>query len=108
MVDSTPGDAVENFTTGAIPLWFDVGYRFAHPNLMIGVYLQYAPGILGDTVSKECATISCSTNVVKFGVQAQLHLDPEGIVRSMDWRRSGRGVNEHFRSPGPEARDRST
>jgi hypothetical protein len=68
-------------TTGTIPIIVDVGYRMT-PNLGVGIYAQYAFGILSDDYSSACKTrnTDCSVSSVRAGLQASYilplkHLD---------------------------------
>ncbi|HEY8088824.1 MAG TPA: hypothetical protein VIF09_13285 [Polyangiaceae bacterium] len=79
--------------TGALPLWIDAGYRL--PHLFLGAYLQYAQGFMiqggasGSTYlanggirasTSECGSLgqSCSGFDLKYGIEVQYHLAPDG------------------------------
>jgi hypothetical protein len=79
------GDAAQNskmsdYVSGAIPIWIDAGYRFASPNLFVGAYFQYAIAFTAGSLSTACSQsgVSCSANVVKYGIQAHYHIIPDG------------------------------
>jgi outer membrane protein W len=57
---------------GLIPVWLDAGYMVT-PNLMLGVYTQYAIAAGGDAWS------GSGTNL-RFGVQGQYHVSPAEAI----------------------------
>lgn len=70
--------------SGAIPLWFDLGYRF-DPRWMIGAYFQYGFGFTGDTYGRVCddtenlpgsPDVSCSAHNMRLGAQVHYHFRP--------------------------------
>ncbi len=73
------GHDLSDAITGAIPIWFDAGYRLLNPNLFLGAYLQYGIGFLPSAASADgCGQngLSCSVNLLMYGVQAHFHLAP--------------------------------
>jgi hypothetical protein len=75
---------VSDIVSGAIPIWIDAGYRIASPNLFIGAYFQYAIGLVANNAAQTVAGggqcgqggLSCSANVLKYGIQAHYHIAP--------------------------------
>jgi opacity protein-like surface antigen len=64
---------ISSSIAGTIPLWADVGYRFAS-NWYIGGFFQYGIGILASNV---CATgTSCTNYDMRFGLNAHYHFMP--------------------------------
>jgi hypothetical protein len=72
---STTGDAEAIAFSNKIPIWIDAGYKFT-PNLMIGLYGQYAPAGVKDCFSNA----ECSASVMRFGAQVQYEFSPEGPI----------------------------
>ena len=73
------GHDLSDAISGAIPIWFDAGYRLLNPNLFLGAYLQYGIGFLPSTAKGagcDQTGVSCSVNLLMYGVQANLHLAP--------------------------------
>jgi hypothetical protein len=68
---------MDNFISGAVPLWFDLGYR-ATPNVLVGAYFQYGFGIPGGLVEDLCDRngVDCSLPVVRVGAQLHYHAQP--------------------------------
>jgi outer membrane protein W len=65
--DSKMSDAV----SGGIPLWLDLGYMVT-PNLMVGLYAQYAYLMV-----KDCPDgATCSASDIRIGLQGQYHISP--------------------------------
>jgi hypothetical protein len=71
---TTTGEEAFNFSN-KIPIWIDVGYKFT-PNLMVGVYGQYAPAGVKDCYSNA----ECSAYAWRFGAQVQYEFSPEGPI----------------------------
>jgi outer membrane protein W len=75
--------------SGAVPIWIDAGYRL-NPNLYIGAYFQYGIGFVasnaaffssgGTTATCGQNGLSCSTNDLKFGIDAHYHLMPGNTI----------------------------
>jgi hypothetical protein len=64
-----------------IPFHADVGAKII-PQLFLGGYVGVSIGAVGDTLSRACdqAYVSCSSVGLRFGLQAQYHLIPDGKV----------------------------
>lgn len=72
--------------SGVIPVWIDAGYRLASPNLFLGAYFQYGIGLVSGNAANAFAPgsgaqcgqggLSCSGNVLKYGIQAHYHIAP--------------------------------
>jgi hypothetical protein len=73
-VSATP---ITDTIKGAVPAWFDVGYRF-NPNMYVGGYVQYGFGFInnGDKIGCSTSGYSCSLNIVMFGADFHYHLLP--------------------------------
>jgi hypothetical protein len=71
---------VSDYISGDIPIWIDAGYRFASPNLFVGLYFQYGIGFNGSQLSANGANCQCSTNVVMYGLQAHYHFMPDQTI----------------------------
>jgi hypothetical protein len=80
------GDAastISNSINGAVPIFIEAGYRIARPNLYLGIYFSYAPGLLNTSNQNSlfggCSQngVSCSANVVMYGAQVHYHIMPE-------------------------------
>jgi len=71
--------AMSDEVGGAIPIWVDAGYRLASPNLFLGAYFQYGIGFTSGKLSTACGQggISCSANVLQYGIQAHYHFMPD-------------------------------
>lgn len=70
--------------SGHFPIWLDLGYMVM-PNVMLGVYGQYAFGSVGGALKRQCdqassAGVSCSAHDIRFGLQAQYHVAPQAQV----------------------------
>jgi hypothetical protein len=85
-VTGEPNDDMSAYTKGAVPLWFDVGYRLAHPNLFIGGYVNYGVVLINDSSGSTSASnvstcgaagTSCTANDVMVGLEALYHPSPE-------------------------------
>ena len=59
--------------SGKIPIWLDLGYMVT-PNIMVGLYAQYALAMIADDACPSGA--DCSGSVMRFGIQGQYHLSP--------------------------------
>jgi outer membrane protein W len=70
--DTDNGD-LNKLYSGKIPIWLDLGY-FVTPNVMIGLYGQYAIAMIADDFCTEGA--DCSGSVIRIGLQGQYHLSP--------------------------------
>lgn len=69
--------AMSNIVSGAVPLWFDVGYRFTK-NLQAGVYFQHA-GALGLAFVPNCPVNgNCSGSSYRTGLEVIGSLLPDG------------------------------
>jgi hypothetical protein len=77
--NGAPSANMSDYVSGAIPIWIDAGYRFASPNLFVGAYFQYGIGFTAGQTSKACSAngVSCSANVVMYGIQAHYHIMPD-------------------------------
>jgi hypothetical protein len=66
-----------DFMTGHVPLWFDLGYRLT-PNVMIGGYFVYGFGFKGDAIDAVCdaVTLDCTVKDVRVGAQVHYHFMP--------------------------------
>jgi hypothetical protein len=67
--------------TGAIPLWFDVGYRFG-PTISVDAFFQYAFGLLNtssNALGGVCKGpgLSCSASDLMFGADVAYHFLPD-------------------------------
>jgi len=73
--------SITDAINGAIPFWFDVGYRF-NPNMYVGGYVQYAIGFInnGDRFGCSMSGVSCSLNIVMFGADFHYHVMPDGVL----------------------------
>jgi hypothetical protein len=77
------GSAAQNanmsdYIGGAVPIWIDAGYRFASPNLFVGAYFQYGIGFVSGQTANGCNNgVSCSANVLMYGIQAHYHFMPD-------------------------------
>src|SRR3954471_6639511 len=70
--DVVNGLGIRDITTGGIPLWIDVGYRFT-PKLYVGLYGSY-----GFLFTGTCgAGDDCSQHDVRIGGNLQFHLTPD-------------------------------
>jgi hypothetical protein len=82
--DGSSGDDMSKFLSGAVPLRADAGWRFRKPSIFMGAYVTYAfasvASGLGSGASGGCGTgsISCSANVLEYGVEAHAHFLPQG------------------------------
>ena len=77
------GHDLSEAISGAIPIWFDAGYRLLNPNLFLGAYLEYGIGFLPSTASAAGCDqngVSCSVSLLMYGVQAHFHLAPHQAV----------------------------
>ncbi|AKQ70299.1 hypothetical protein A176_007211 [Myxococcus hansupus] len=75
--DSTGTRSGDNFKMsdaykGAIPLQVDVGYFF-NSNVYLGAYFQYAPVLLPDNAACSETGVSCSSDQMRFGINASYH-----------------------------------
>jgi outer membrane protein W len=66
--------------SGQFPIWLDLGYMVT-PNVMLGLYGQYAFGSLAGEIKAACDQdaqfgVSCSESDIRFGVQGQYHILP--------------------------------
>jgi len=68
------GIAFGDSVTGFVPVMLEAGWRF-NPNVMVGLYGQYAFGI-----AKNCEASSCSVSDFTVGVQAHYHFAPQEAV----------------------------
>jgi len=68
---------LDEFYSGVIPLWFDLGYRLT-PNVMIGGYFQYGFGLVPDQFEGACDldAVDCSFSNVRLGAQVHYHFRP--------------------------------
>jgi len=67
--------------SGTVPLWGDVGFRMAHPNLFVGGYFQYAIGFVGGATARGCqGGVKCYAGVLMYGLQAQYHPFPTAPI----------------------------
>jgi hypothetical protein len=85
-VDGTAGDSLSNFVNGAIPLRFHLGWRFLSPNIFVGGYVSYGfssvpngTGTIGNTIGCTQSGVSCSANVVMYGIEGELHVLPDTV-----------------------------
>ncbi len=83
--DGTSGDTMSNFLSGAVPLRVDAGWRFRRPSIFVGGYLAYAfasvasgSGSIGNVIGCGSNGITCSGNVLEYGIEAHAHFLPEG------------------------------
>jgi phage-related tail fiber protein len=75
------GTNMSDYVSGAIPIWIDAGYRLASPNLFLGAYFQYGIGFTGGQLSTACSNgVSCSVNVLQYGIQAHYHFMPDNTI----------------------------
>jgi outer membrane protein W len=70
--------------SGHFPIWLDVGYMVS-PDVMVGLYGQYAFGAVAGPLKTECdrassAGISCSAADIRFGLQVQYHFSRPGQI----------------------------
>jgi hypothetical protein len=66
--DVTAFSPLSDTTPGAVPLWFDLGYRFTR-NIQAGAYFQYA-GAFGLSRVANCpASGNCSSGSYRFGLE---------------------------------------
>ncbi len=59
-----------------IPFWIDLGYRI-NPNWYVGAFFQYAIGRGLDDCSRLNLSPMCSSNDLRFGVNAHYHFRPD-------------------------------
>ncbi len=91
------GDAMSDPTTGAtakmsdgvksqIPLQLEAGWR-ANPLLTVGGYFSYGIGQNGTALSNDCAATgqSCTTSVVRLGVQVLYAFAPPAPQQFVPW-----------------------
>jgi hypothetical protein len=71
MGDAVKDSKLSDGISGKIPIWLDLGYMVT-PNIMIGLYGQYALAMVKDCPSGA----DCSASVMRFGLQGQYHLSP--------------------------------
>jgi hypothetical protein len=74
---STSGAAGADFSkllTGAIPLQFDLGWRFS-PHWYVGGFFQYAFASVGSDLNTACAG-NCSASDMRFGVDVVYTFSP--------------------------------
>jgi hypothetical protein len=91
-------DSVE----GAIPLWFDLGYRF-NKNIQVGGYFQYA-GAFGLSRVANCSELgNCSSSSYRFGVEGIYTLIPDSSFGP--W--AGLGVGYEFLGTNVAGADRT-
>lgn len=72
------GDAkLSELVASQIPIQLDIGY-WVIPNLLVGVYGQYAFGVLANDVSKGCDALGtdCRAFGMRLGLQGQYHFLP--------------------------------
>jgi hypothetical protein len=92
------GDSV----AGAVPLWFDLGYRFTK-SIQVGGYFQYA-GAFGLSRVASCpATGNCSSTSYRFGVEGIYTLMPDAGFGP--W--AGVGVGYELLGTNTEGADRT-
>lgn len=77
MGDSVKDSKMSDGVSGMIPIWLDLGYMVT-PNIMVGLYAQYGIVMLASDVKDACdaASVDCSANNMRFGLQGQYHLSP--------------------------------
>jgi hypothetical protein len=89
---SDPKNRMRETFDGQLPIQLDVGFRLT-PHLVVGAYGAYGFGFLAgqspfscedrptpDTADDENAEIACSASVLRFGVQARYHFEPDERV----------------------------
>ena len=83
-LDSAAGDDLSNLVSGAVPLRADAGWRFLNPSIFVGAYLSYAfagvasgTGTAGDLIGCGANGISCSANVLQYGIEGHFHFLPD-------------------------------
>jgi hypothetical protein len=75
------GDDLDKVASGAVPIWFDLGYRLP-AQIYIGAFFQYGIGFLADKVSSAAGCgqngLTCSLNDVQAGADLHYHIQPDG------------------------------
>lgn len=85
-VDGTAGDGMGNYINGAVPIRIHAGWRFLKPNIFVGAYFAYGfssvpngSGTIGSTIGCTASGVSCSANVVLYGVEGEFHVMPDSV-----------------------------
>ena len=73
-VDGVPGDRLDQTISPAVPLWLDLGWRFAQ-HWFAGGYAAFAPGGLGSALTFGCS--ACTVHDTRLGAEVQYHLLPD-------------------------------
>lgn len=79
------GTKLNGFIAGQVPLWVDLGARFAG-HYYFGAYFSYGFGINGNALNDACdfdkktsgSDLECSTSDVRLGFQYAYHFEPPG------------------------------
>lgn len=71
MGEFAKGSKMSDGVSGGIPVWLDLGYMVT-PNIMVGLYAQYAYLMVKDCPSGA----DCSASDIRVGLQGQYHLSP--------------------------------
>jgi hypothetical protein len=87
-ITGAAGDDLSQLMSGAIPLQFDLGWRFS-PHWYAGAFFQYAFGSVGSTLACATAGVSCSASDIRFGVDVVYTFTPRSSV--MPWIGLGAG-----------------
>jgi outer membrane protein W len=75
-IDDAPGDDLNQFVKGDVPLTIELNYRFFE-QFLAGIYFSYGFGSNGDFVAQNCAGgASCSVSTLRFGIGGYFHLMP--------------------------------
>lgn len=75
--EATKGSEMSDGLSGGVPLWFDIGYRFAHSHVYVGGFFQYAFVFPNDD-GCDRPGVSCSASQVRIGAMFAYHFIPEG------------------------------
>ena len=69
--DSNRDEPLNDFVTGQVPIWIDLGYRLIR-SVLVGAYFQY-----GFAFVKDCPSgVNCSAHDTRLGLQAQRRFLP--------------------------------
>jgi len=78
--DDTPGDDLDRFIKGDLPLTIELNYRFVE-EFPVGIYFSYGFGSNGDVVTQACAGgASCSVTTLRLGIGGYYHLMPRNQI----------------------------
>jgi hypothetical protein len=73
------GESMSDSFTPQVPIIADIGVKVI-PELFLGGYLGLSVGGAGDAIKKSCdaLNVDCMAVGFRFGIEAQLHLNPDG------------------------------